>query len=235
MCAKRLQLPDPRSAVTNDLIIDQIERGSRVIDLGCGDAELLDRLRLEHQCDVLGVEYDADAFVQAIERGVPILQADLNQGLIALPDQSFDYAVLSQTLQQIRRPLELLHHIFRVARRAVVVVPNFGHWRIRLQIGLLGRAPVTDNLPYEWYESPNVHFLSMLDFRELAGRGDFRIEKEIPIIGSRAVNRAFCANLRAQSAMYVLERADPLSSGSSSPIAQTAVSVCGVEAEMPQQ
>jgi len=209
MCAKRLHLPDPRTAVTNDLIISQIERGSRVVDLGCGDAELLDRLRLEHDCDVLGVEFDEEAFVHAIARGVPILQADLNQGLQALPSHAFDYAVLSQTLQQIRRPLELLHDIFRVAQRAVVVVPNFGHWRIRLQVGLLGRAPVTDNLPYEWFESPNVHFLSMLDFRELAGRGDFRIVNEIPIIGDRAVDRACYANLRAHSAMYVLERAGP--------------------------
>jgi len=211
MCAKRLQLPDSRAAVTNDLIIDQIERGSRVVDLGCGDAELLDRLRLEHQCDVLGVEFDADAFGKAIERGVPILQVDLNQGLQTLPAQSFDYAILSQTLQQIRRPLELLHDIFRVAKRAIVVVPNFGYWRIRLQVGLLGKAPVTDNLPYEWFESPNIHFLSMLDFRELAGRGNFRIVKEIPIIGTRAVDRAFCANLRAQSAVYVLERAESTS------------------------
>lgn len=207
MCAKRLQLPDPRAAVTNDLIIRQIAPGSRVIDLGCGDAELLERLRLEHECEVLGVEFDENAFVQAIDRGVSILQVDLNQGLELLPDQAFDYAVLSQTLQQIRRPLELLHDIFRIAQRAIVVVPNFGHWKIRMQVGLLGRTPVTDNLPYEWYESPNVHFLSMVDFRELAGRGNFRIIREIPIIGHRAVDRAFCANLRAYSAMYVLERA----------------------------
>lgn len=217
MCAKLLQLPDPRTAVTNDLIIQQIERGSRVLDLGCGDAELLERLHLEHNCAVLGVEYDETAFVQSIERGVPILQADLNQGLQLLPSRAFDYAVLSQTLQQIRRPLELLHDIFRVARRAIVVVPNFGYWRIRLQIGLMGRAPVTENLPYEWYESPNVHFLSMLDFRRLAGRGNFRIVKEIPIIGTRAVDRAFCANLRAQSAVYVLERADHMIDANEAP------------------
>lgn len=205
---RRLQLPDPRAAVTNDLIIQQIERGSRVLDLGCGDAELLARLQSEHQCEVLGVEYDENAFTQAIERGIPILQMDLNSGLDTLPSQSFDYAVLSQTLQQIRRPMELLHEIFRVARRAIVVVPNFGHWRVRLQVGLLGRVPVTDNLPYEWYESPNIHFLSMLDFRELAGRGNFRIVKEIPIIGTRAVDRAWHANFWAHCAMYVLERAE---------------------------
>ncbi|WP_092053166.1 methionine biosynthesis protein MetW [Planctomicrobium piriforme] len=200
-------MPDPRSAVTNEVIINQIERGSRVLDLGCGDARLLERLRDEHACTVLGVERDEDAFVHAIERGVPILQADLNRGLATLPGQCFDYAVLSQTLQQIGKPLELLHDIFRIAHRALVVVPNFAHWRIRLQVTLQGRAPVTDHLPYEWYESPNVHFLSMLDFRELAQRGNFRIVKEIPIIGDRAVDRALFANLRAHSALYVLERA----------------------------
>jgi methionine biosynthesis protein MetW len=206
MCAKRIHLPDPRAAVTNDLIIRQIEREARVLDLGCGDAALLSRLHSEHACQVLGVERDTEAFALAMERGVPILQADLNKGLAILPDHSFDYAVLSQTLQQIGRPLELLHDIFRIARRALVVVPNFAHWRIRLQVTLEGRAPVTDNLPYEWYDSPNVHFLSMVDFRDLARRGNFRIVKEIPIIGTRAVDRALFANLRAHSALYVLER-----------------------------
>jgi methionine biosynthesis protein MetW len=207
MCAKRIHLPDPRSTILNGVILEQIEPGARVVDLGCGDAALLERLRDELRCDVLGVERDEDALLHAIERGVPILRADLNRGLADLPAQAFDYAVLSQTLQQINRPLELLHDIFRVARRALVVVPNFAHWRIRLQVALQGRAPVTDFLPYEWYESPNVHFLSLLDFRELAARGNFRIIKEMPIIGSRAVDRALFANLRAQNALYVLERA----------------------------
>jgi methionine biosynthesis protein MetW len=217
MCAKRICLPDPRSAVTNEVIIRQIERGSRVVDLGCGDARLLERLRDEHGCDVLGVERDDDAFVNALERGVPIIQADLNRGLGLLPSHSFDYGVLSQTLQQIQRPLELLHDIFRVARRALVVVPNYAHWRIRLQITLQGRAPVTDALPYEWYESPNVHFLSMRDFRDLAKRGNFRIVKEIPIIGTRALDHALLANLRAHNALYVLERAEANASGSIPP------------------
>lgn len=208
MCAKRIYLPDPRSAVTNEIVIGQIERGSRVVDLGCGDAELLQRLRDEHDCDVLGIERDEELFIHAIERGIPILQSDLNHGLEDLPSHAFDYAVLSQTLQQVNRPLELLHDIFRVARRALVVVPNFAHWRIRLQVGWQGRAPVTDHLPYDWFESPNVHFLSMLDFRELADRGNFHIVREIPVIGRRAVDRAYFANLRAHSALYVLERAD---------------------------
>lgn len=213
MCAKRIYLPDPRSTFTNELIIDKIARGSRVIDLGCGDASLIARLRDEHDCEVLGVERDIDFFIQGIEKGVPMLQADLNSGLAELPSQSFDFAILSQTLQQIDRPLDLLNEIFRVARRALVVVPNFAHWRIRLQVALQGRAPVTDYLPYEWYESPNVHFLSMVDFRELASHGNFHILRELPIIGNRAVKRALFANLRAHSALYVLERShdSPLS------------------------
>lgn len=204
--AKRIRLPDPKAAVTEEVLIAHIERGSRVVDLGCGDGHLIEKLRDHHACDVLGVELDVDSFLGGIERGVPMLRANLNDGLIDIPAQSFDYAVLSQTLQQVSKPLPLLNEIFRIARRALVVVPNFGHWRVRLQIVLQGRVPVTDSLPYEWFESPNVHFLTMLDFRELAKSGNFRIVKELPIIGDRAVDRALMANLRAHSALYVLER-----------------------------
>lgn len=206
MFTKRMLMPDPRDAVSDEVVIAQVDPGSRVVDLGCGDGRLLARLRDRHGCEVLGIERDTDAFIEAVKQGVPILQTDLNQGLQHIPSQAFDFAVLSQTLQQVDRPLDLLVEIFRIARRALIVVPNFAHWRIRLQVILHGRAPVTDSLPYEWYESPNVHFLSMLDFRDLANRGNFRIVKELPIIGERAVQRAAFANLRAHSAVYVLER-----------------------------
>ena len=206
MCAKRLKLPDPRAALTDEIILAHVERGSRVVDLGCGDGRLLAKLRDTHECGVLGVEVDFDEFALAIERGVPALQADLDHGLDAIPDDAFDVAVVSQTLQQVQRPLAVLEEILRIAQRALVVVPNFGHWTIRLQVAMSGRAPVTDYLPYEWYESPNVHFLTMLDFRDLARRGNFRIVNELPIIGTRAVDRAWMANLRAHSALFVLER-----------------------------
>lgn len=208
MSAKRLYLPDPLTAVTDKVIMAQVERGSRVVDLGCGNGRLLHRLLADHHCDVLGVELDLNEFGAALGRGLPIIRADLDQGLRDVPSDVFDVAVLSQTLQQIRRPLELLEEMLRIARRALVVVPNFGHWRVRLQVALQGRAPVTDSLPYEWFESPNVHFLTMLDFRDLAKRGNFKIVKELPIIGDRAVDRAWLANLRAHSALYVLERAE---------------------------
>jgi methionine biosynthesis protein MetW len=208
MCAKRIFLPDPRDILTDELLMRHIEPGSSVVDLGCGDGRLLERLRREHNCTVLGIERDMDGFIAAIERGLPVIRADLNAGLHDVPGRAFDYAVLSQTLQQVSRPKQLLNEIFRIARRALVVVPNFGHWKVRLQVAWAGRAPVTDALPYEWFDSPNVHFLTMRDFRELAAQGNFRILKELPIIGSRAVDRAWGANLRAHSALYILERAD---------------------------
>ena len=206
MCAKRLYMPDPLAAMTDEILMAHIDRGSRVIDLGCGDGRLLQKLRDAHGCSVQGVEVDLGQFLGAAARGIPILRIDMNDGLELIPGGSFDFAVLSQTLQQVARPLALFDDIFRIARRALVIVPNFGHWRARLQVVLQGRAPVTDALPYEWYESPNVHFLTMLDFRDLADRGNFRIVKELPIIGQYAVDRAWMANLRAHSALYVLER-----------------------------
>ncbi len=206
MPAKRLHMPDPLAAVTDDVIMEHVARGSRVIDLGCGNGRLLNRLRADHDCQVQGVELDFNEFTSGLGRGLPIIRADLNVGLNSIPSRAFDVAVLSQTLQQVRSPLAVLEEMLRVARRALVVVPNFGHWKVRWQVVSGGRAPVTDSLPYEWFESPNVHFLTMIDFRDLARRGNFRIVKELPIIGERAVNRAWLANLRAHSALYVLER-----------------------------
>lgn len=202
-------MPDPMMELTDEIIMAQIERGSRVVDLGCGNGRLLARIRDELGTSVQGIELDRRQIVEAIRRGVPVLQADLDEGLEGFPDGSFDVAVLSQTLQQVRHPKQLLHEMLRVAGRALVVVPNFGHWRVRLQVLWQGRAPVTGSLPYEWYNTPNLHFQSMIDFRELAERLNVRIVRELPIMRHRgAVERAWLANIRAESALYVLERGD---------------------------
>lgn len=203
---QRYSPPDATIGLTDELIQSQIPAGMRVLDLGCGDGRLLEILRDEQQCDVLGVELDPQQVIGAIERGVPILRADLDDGVPDLPSDSFDCAVLSQTLQQVRHPKLVLQEMLRVARRALVVVPNFGHWKVRLQVVLYGRTPVTDSLPYEWYNTPNLHFLSMHDFRVLARRLNFEIVRELPIIHGKAVDRAWLPNLRAESALYVLER-----------------------------
>ncbi|MFO0918567.1 MAG: methionine biosynthesis protein MetW [Planctomycetaceae bacterium] len=202
----RYCIPDPTAALIDRLIMQQINRGARILDLGCGDGRLLCRLRDEMGCTILGIELDHRQVVESIGKGVPILQADLDEGLEEIPDQSFDFAVLSQTLQQVLQPRELLQQMLRVAKRAIVVVPNFGHWRVRLQLMLYGRAPITSSLPYDWFNTPNIHLLSMLDFRDLVDRVHLRVVEEMPIIRGRPVPAAWAANLRADSALYVLEQ-----------------------------
>lgn len=203
---QRYQLPDPSIQLVDELIMDHIDKGSRVIDLGCGDGRLLQRLQTEMNCGVLGVDVERSNVARVIHRGIPVVAMDLNAGLADIPTDSFDFAVLSQTLQQVLRPRPLLREMVRVARRALVVVPNFGHWRVRYEVLRRGRTPVTQALPYEWYESPNVHFMSMHDFRDLMQSIGLRIVKESPIIGGRAVDSVWAANLRADSAFYLLER-----------------------------
>jgi methionine biosynthesis protein MetW len=204
--SNRYQMPDPSIQLTDELIMHHIDRKSRVIDLGCGDGRLMQRLHDEMGCEVMGVEVEQSNIIAIIQRGLPAIAADLNEGLVDIPNDSFDYAVLSQTLQQVRNPKRLLLEMLRVARRALVVVPNFGHWRVRMEVLRRGRTPITQALPYEWYETPNVHFMSMRDFRDLMDGIGLRIVKESPIIKGRSVDQLWGSNLRADSAFYLLER-----------------------------
>ncbi|MCA8988132.1 MAG: methionine biosynthesis protein MetW [Planctomycetaceae bacterium] len=199
-------MKDPAAAVTDEIIRREIPPGSRVIDLGCGDGRLLQLLRDEMHCSVQGVELDEEEFLAAMRRGLPVIRGDLDEGLQYLPENSFDFAVVSQTLQQLRYPVEILEHILRIANRVLVVVPNFAYWKIRLQVLVFGRAPITEELPYEWHNTPNLHLMSMQDFRELEKERDFEIVKELPIIGEKSVSRAWWANLRARTVLYILQR-----------------------------
>ena len=207
MSATRHSMLGPDSEMIDELLLEQVDDGSRVIDLGCGDGRLMERLRTERGCRVMGVELGEAEVTAVIGRGLSVIRADLDQGLGDIPDDSFDSAVSSQTLQQVHHPTAVLREMLRVARRALVVVPNFGHWRIRLKVIQQGRAPVTDSLPYEWYDTPNLHVCSMHDIRDLVNQLGVTVVREIPIIGGRPVERAWWANLRADSALFVLERA----------------------------
>lgn len=203
---RRYKMPNPSAALTDRVIMEHIDEGSRVLDLGCGDGILLSELRRIKNAEILGVEMSRRAMIQCMTAGVPVIQADLDLGLEAFPSQSFDFAVLSQTLQQVRHPHVILEEMLRVANRALVVVPNFGHWRVRWNQLLWGRAPVSSSERYQWYNTPNLHLMSMPDFRDLVDVVEGRIVKELAIIRGRAVEQAWAANVRADSAVYILER-----------------------------
>lgn len=223
MRSRRYCYIDPEASQIDRLIMDQLRPGMRVLDLGCGDGRLLGRLRDELQCSIQGIELDHRRVVEAIAKGVPVLQGDLDAGLQEIPDGVFDAAVLSQTLQQVLKPKELLTQMLRVARQALVVVPNFGHWRVRLQLFLQGRAPVTNQLPYDWFNTPNLHLLSILDFRDLIARMGLEIVREIPIIRGQPAQLVWAPNLRADSALFVLEQKQAPLQAVAAPLAEEAL------------
>lgn len=201
----------PRDLLRGDqrLIADLVPRGARVLDLGCGDGALLARLRDERGAIVRGVEIDLANIARCIERDVPVYQSDLDEGLTDIPDGRFDVVVLSQTLQVVKRPRLVLTEMLRVGKRSVVSFPNFGHWRIRAHLALRGRMPVSEAIPYSWYDTPNIHHTTIADFRDFSADCGAVIEREIGFVGRDEgrprVVRAM-PNLFADEAVFVLRR-----------------------------
>src|SRR5712692_3985962 len=148
------------------LVADMVERGSRVLDVGCGEGDLLQLLE-SRGIDGRGIELSREGVNRCVAKGLAVVQGDADTDLVNYPDDAFDYVILSQTLQATRQPRAVLEHMLRIGRNAIVSFPNFGHWRIRLQVLFGGHMPLTDNLPYAWYESPNIHFCTIKDFRAL--------------------------------------------------------------------
>ena len=157
----------PGARVDLLMIADMVEQGSRVLDVGCGDGELLKLLAERNQVDARGIELSREGVAKCVTRGLAVIQGDADTDLINYPDDSFDYVILSQTIQATRNPRKVLEHMLRVGRRAIVSFPNFGHWRVRKDLLLGGRMPVTENLPDAWYETPNIHFCTIRDFDDL--------------------------------------------------------------------
>ncbi|MGH9665171.1 MAG: methionine biosynthesis protein MetW, partial [Bryobacteraceae bacterium] len=153
-----------------------------------------------------GVEINGTRVQRAIARGVSVYQGDIDQGLIDYPGQTFDYVILSQTLQETRHPLHVLQEMLRVGRRIIVAFPNFGHWSVRLAHLMSGRAPKTKLFPHDWYDSPNIHFLTVDDFQDLARRQNWIVERRIFIQGQRRVHRL--PNLMTEVAVFLVTTAD---------------------------
>jgi len=183
------------------IIGELVEPGTRVLDLGCGAGELLAWLKENKKVDGRGVEMVSADVQKAIARGVSVYQGDLEAALEDYPDRAFDYVILSQTLQQTQHPLKVLRSMLRIGRRAIVAFPNFAHWRVRMAHLSSGRSPRTDLFPYEWYDSPNIHFLTVLDFELLAHKENWKIERRVFLAGHRSVT--MFPNLMAEVAVFL--------------------------------
>lgn len=163
------------------VIANQVSKKSKVLDLGCGNGELLSFLIKEKNVVGYGIEIAYEGILNCVEKGLSVYQSDLNEGLNEFAKNSFDTVILSQTLQQVKDPLFVLNEMLRVGKIGIISFPNFGFWKIRLSL-LRGLTPVTNNLPYQWYNTPNIRVITNEDFRKLCKENNFKILKEIPVI-----------------------------------------------------
>ncbi len=185
-------------------IASWIPEGSRVLDLGCGDGSLLAYLKETRGVSGYGIENDDASIIKCIENGVNVMQVNLEAGMKEIADQSFDIVILSQTLQAMRRTEAVVAEMLRVGREAIVTFPNFGYWRHRVQIALGGRMPVSKDLPYQWYNTPNVHLFTVADFDQFCRERQYRVLSRAVL--NHAQKSTMLPNLLGKLALYRFSR-----------------------------
>ncbi|MGE3145427.1 MAG: methionine biosynthesis protein MetW [Pseudorhodoplanes sp.] len=192
------------------MVAEMVTPGARVLDVGCGDGELLRILTEIRGVDGRGIEISREGVNECVAKGLAVIQGDADTDLADYPDDTFDYVILSQTLQATWQPRHVLEHMLRIGRRAIVSFPNFGHWRIRLKLLFGGQMPRTDILPDSWYETPNIHFCTIKDFRELCDVLDANMEKAVALRASGKPLRIAAPwwfwNLFGEQAVFLLSR-----------------------------
>ena len=185
-------------------IMDLIEPNSNVLDLGCGDGTLLSLLMSKKNCRATGIEIDEKEIYKCVERGVTVSHGDIDSGLSDYSDKRFDYVILNESLQEILSPDKVIAEALRVGKRAIVGIPNFCNISARFQIFFLGKVPVTTGLPYKWYNTPNLRFLSILDFRTFCKERGITIEREIAIDSGQEI--IFWRNMLADTSLFLIRK-----------------------------
>jgi methionine biosynthesis protein MetW len=192
------------------LIADMIEPHSRLLDVGCGDGALLEHLGTHKHVDGRGIEISTEGVDACVSAGLSVIQGNADTDLKDYPDQAFDYVVLSQTLQAVHAPQAVLGHLLRIGRRAIVSFPNFAYWRLRWSLAAQGRMPVSNTLPYQWHETPNIHLCTIKDFVELCNAMGITVERSISLDHKGTMRRigsiVFFANLFGENAVFLLSK-----------------------------
>ena len=204
--------PAPDAAMTyrgdHLLVAQMIQRGSKVLDVGCGDGDLLQLLETRG-IDGRGIELSREGVNRCVAKGLAVVQGDADTDLVNYPDDAFDYVILSQTLQATRDPKRVVENLVRIGRKAIVSFPNFGHWRVRWSLLWTGRMPETETIPARWYDTPNIHFCTILDFVDLCRELDIEIERSLSINpkGTQNSLRAHkLANIFGEQGMFLLRK-----------------------------
>lgn len=191
------------------IITDMIEKGAKIIDLGCGNGNLLAKLVKEKAVSGLGIEINQDKVISSIEKGLSVIQGDIDEGLKEFQDKEYDWVVLNQTLQSTEKPNYVVDEMLRVGKKAVVSFPNFGYWKVRFYLLFTGHMPKSKMLPFEWYDTPNIHLLTISDFYEFCKKRNIKIQKSIYITNANVRKNIFIrkfSNFFAEEAIFVISK-----------------------------
>ncbi len=194
------------------IISDIIDKSSRVLDVGCDDGALMEYLKQNKDVDIRGIEISKEKVQTCISKGLTVLEGNAELDLKQFPNKSFDYVVLGQTLQAFVNPEIVIKELLRVGKKAIVTIPNFGHWKVRLNLLIKGTMPVTRTLPNEWYNTPNIHMCTIKDFFKFSKTIDFKIFKSLALINNKVSNinssNLFTKNLFSELGIFLIEKSD---------------------------